>query len=97
MSTSSDEDKARDAFNALLGNLRPKLHRYCAGMTGSVIDGEDVVQDALADAIGSAPDPVADSQSQRRVGYFASRTPRPSISCASAPGARRLPPKRIRT
>ena len=31
--------------------LRPKLHRYCARMTGSVIDGEDVVQEALAKAI----------------------------------------------
>jgi RNA polymerase sigma-70 factor (ECF subfamily) len=59
MSTSGDEDKARDAFNALLGSLRPKLHRYCARMTGSVIDGEDVVQDALADAIASTPDPAA--------------------------------------
>ena len=59
MSTSSDGDKARDAFNALLGSLRPKLHRYCARMTGSVIDGEDVVQDALADAIASTPDPAA--------------------------------------
>ena len=26
-----------------LAALRPKLHRYCARMTGSVIDGEDVV------------------------------------------------------
>ena len=34
----------RDAFDRLLGELRPKLHRYCARMTGSVIDGEDVVQ-----------------------------------------------------
>jgi RNA polymerase sigma-70 factor (ECF subfamily) len=59
MSTSRDQDKARDAFNALLGSLRPKLHRYCARMTGSVIDGEDVVQDALADAIASTPDPAA--------------------------------------
>ncbi len=58
MSTSGD-GKARDAFNALLGSLRPKLHRYCARMTGSVIDGEDVVQDALADAIASTPDPAA--------------------------------------
>ncbi len=54
-----DEDKARDAFNALLSSLRPKLHRYCARMTGSVIDGEDVVQDALADAIASTSDPAA--------------------------------------
>ena len=59
MSTSDDKDKAREAFNALLGRLRPKLHRYCARMTGSVIDGEDVVQDALADAIASTPDPSA--------------------------------------
>ena len=35
----------------LLGELRPKLHRYCARMTGSVIDGEDVVQDALVKAL----------------------------------------------
>src|SRR5437867_11142798 len=28
-------------------NLRPSLHRYCSRMTGSVMDGEDVVQDAL--------------------------------------------------
>jgi RNA polymerase sigma-70 factor, ECF subfamily len=31
--------------------LRPKLHRYCARMTGSVVDGEDVVQEALVKAI----------------------------------------------
>jgi RNA polymerase sigma-70 factor (ECF subfamily) len=30
--------------------LRPALHRYCARMTGSVIDGEDVVQEALFEA-----------------------------------------------
>jgi RNA polymerase sigma-70 factor (ECF subfamily) len=39
------------AFERLLGELRPKLHRYCARMTGSVIDGEDVVQEALIKAI----------------------------------------------
>jgi RNA polymerase sigma-70 factor (ECF subfamily) len=27
-----------------------ELHRYCARLTGSVIDGEDVVQDTLAKA-----------------------------------------------
>lgn len=41
----------REAFERLLGDLRPKLHRYCARMTGSVIDGEDVVQDALIKAL----------------------------------------------
>src|SRR3954453_6974923 len=36
---------------ALLVAMRPKLHRYCARMTGSVIDGEDVLQDALIKAV----------------------------------------------
>lgn len=31
--------------------LRPRLHRYCARMTGSAIDGEDVLQDALMKAL----------------------------------------------
>ena len=35
----------------LLAELRPKLHRYCARMVGSAIDGEDVVQDALLKAV----------------------------------------------
>jgi RNA polymerase sigma-70 factor (ECF subfamily) len=43
--------EAREAFDRLIGELRPKLHRYCARMTGSVIDGEDVVQEALVKAI----------------------------------------------
>jgi RNA polymerase sigma factor (sigma-70 family) len=37
-------------FLALVGDLRPELHRYCARLTGSVMDGEDVVQDSLASA-----------------------------------------------
>jgi RNA polymerase sigma-70 factor, ECF subfamily len=40
-----------DDLDRLLRQLRPKLHRYCARMTGSVIDGEDVVQQALAKAV----------------------------------------------
>ena len=35
---------------ALAGELRPALHRYCARLMGSVIDGEDVVQDTFARA-----------------------------------------------
>jgi len=35
------------AFLETIRHLRPSLHRYCARMTGSVLDGEDVVQDAL--------------------------------------------------
>jgi RNA polymerase sigma-70 factor, ECF subfamily len=38
------------AFLETISHLRPSLHRYCARMTGSVIDGEDVVQDALFQA-----------------------------------------------
>src|SRR4029453_10664284 len=41
----------REAFERLIRDLRPKLHRYCARMTGSVIDGEDVVQEALIKAV----------------------------------------------
>jgi RNA polymerase sigma-70 factor, ECF subfamily len=38
------------AFLETAAQLRPKLHRYCARMVGSTLDGEDVVQDALFDA-----------------------------------------------
>jgi RNA polymerase sigma factor (sigma-70 family) len=36
---------------ALADALRPELHRYCARLMGSVIDGEDVVQDTFARAL----------------------------------------------
>ena len=36
---------------ALASELRPELHRYCARLMGSVIDGEDVVQDTFARAL----------------------------------------------
>jgi RNA polymerase sigma factor (sigma-70 family) len=35
---------------ALVEKLRPELHRYCARLMGSVIEGEDVVQDTFARA-----------------------------------------------
>ena len=38
------------AFLETITHLRPRLHRYCSRMTGSVFDGEDVVQDALFQA-----------------------------------------------
>src|SRR5450432_409826 len=41
---------AREQFLAMVETIRPELHRYCARLTGSVIEGEDVVQDALAKA-----------------------------------------------
>jgi RNA polymerase sigma-70 factor (ECF subfamily) len=45
-----DLAEARQRFLALVAEVRPELHRYCARMTGSVFDGEDVVQDTLAKA-----------------------------------------------
>jgi RNA polymerase sigma-70 factor (ECF subfamily) len=51
----------RLAFERLLGDLRPKLHRYCARMTGAAADGEDVLQEALVKAIDAfvAAEPIA--------------------------------------
>jgi RNA polymerase sigma-70 factor (ECF subfamily) len=40
--------KARTDFDALVADVRPQLLRYCARMTGSAVDGEDIVQEALA-------------------------------------------------
>ena len=40
-------------IDGLLAEMRPQLHRYCARMVGSVIDGEDVLQDALIKAVES--------------------------------------------
>jgi RNA polymerase sigma-70 factor (ECF subfamily) len=41
----------REAFDQLLTELRPRLHRYCARMTGSVFDGDDSVQEACVKAL----------------------------------------------
>jgi RNA polymerase sigma-70 factor (ECF subfamily) len=45
-----DLQEGRRKFMALVAEIRPELHRYCARMTGSVTDGEDLVQDTLARA-----------------------------------------------
>jgi RNA polymerase sigma-70 factor, ECF subfamily len=58
MTTGDHDEKDRSgpfearylAFLETITNLRPSLHRYCSRMTGSVMDGEDVVQDALFEA-----------------------------------------------
>lgn len=57
-------DEIREPFDRLFGEMRPKLHRYCARMTGSVIDGEDVLQEALAKAFEALPDagPIANPE-----------------------------------
>ena len=48
--------EGRKRFLALLEDLRPDLHRYCARMTGSIADGEDVVQQTLARAYYVLPE-----------------------------------------
>lgn len=53
--SNADASAARAAFERLLVAMRPRLHRYTARMTGSVIDGEDVVQEAFAKAIEAYP------------------------------------------
>ena len=82
-------------FEQLLAELRPKLHRYCARMTGSVIDGEDVLQEALAKAIEAFPraGPVVNPEGW----LFRIAQTRRSISCAGARAATAAMPMRIST
>ena len=48
-------EQGRRQFLALVDHIRPELHRYCTRMTGSVADGEDVVQETLARACFELP------------------------------------------
>jgi RNA polymerase sigma-70 factor (ECF subfamily) len=40
----------RLAFIESIASFRPRMHRYCARMTGSALDGEDVMQEAIFEA-----------------------------------------------
>jgi RNA polymerase sigma-70 factor, ECF subfamily len=51
----ADDIVEREALNRLMTEVRPRLHRYCARMVGSVFDGEDVLQEALAKAVEALP------------------------------------------
>jgi RNA polymerase sigma-70 factor, ECF subfamily len=51
----ADGGMERQDLGRLMAELRPRLHRYCARMVGSAIDGEDVVQDALVKAAEAYP------------------------------------------
>lgn len=45
----------RTDFLGRVAELRPRLHRYCSRMVGSLLDGEDVVQDTLVHAFYRLP------------------------------------------
>lgn len=46
----------RRSFEAACASLRPDLHRFCTRMTGSVSEGEDLLQEALVHAFYHLPD-----------------------------------------
>jgi RNA polymerase sigma factor (sigma-70 family) len=50
---SSPPTERQAQLMALAEELRPELHRYCARLMGSVIEGEDVVQDTFARAFAA--------------------------------------------
>jgi RNA polymerase sigma-70 factor, ECF subfamily len=50
------QHESRRRFLELVAEVRPELHRYCARMVGSVTEGEDIVQDALARAYYALPE-----------------------------------------
>jgi len=62
--SSIPEVATADNIDRLLVAMRPRLHRYCARMVGSVIDGEDVLQDALIKAVESfaSASPIANPE-----------------------------------
>jgi RNA polymerase sigma-70 factor (ECF subfamily) len=63
LANGTPDDTQRRQLEQLLGVLRPRLHRYCARMTGSVIDGEDVVQEAMLKAMEAVPaEPIANPE-----------------------------------
>ena len=43
----------RTRLLAILAEVRPELHRYCARLVGSLFDGEDIVQDVLVRALAA--------------------------------------------
>jgi RNA polymerase sigma-70 factor (ECF subfamily) len=51
----ADGSPEQEVLNRLMAEMRPRLHRYCARMVGSAVDGEDVVQEALAKAAEAFP------------------------------------------
>jgi RNA polymerase sigma-70 factor, ECF subfamily len=48
--------QARERFEEACRALRPDLHRFCTRMTGSVTDGEDLLQETLVHAFYHLPE-----------------------------------------
>jgi RNA polymerase sigma-70 factor (ECF subfamily) len=46
-------EETRRLFLAAVKEIRPRLHRFCTRMSGSALDGEDLVQETLAQALYS--------------------------------------------
>jgi RNA polymerase sigma-70 factor, ECF subfamily len=64
--------QSRKQFIAAASELRPRLHRFCARMCGSALDGEDVVQETLAEAffyLASLKDPSRFEAWMFRIAY----------------------------
>jgi RNA polymerase sigma-70 factor (ECF subfamily) len=59
------ERDRRAQLLALAEELRPELHRYCARLMGSVIDGEDVVQDTMVRAFAALHDPKWENMEEK--------------------------------
>ncbi|MAQ13257.1 MAG: RNA polymerase subunit sigma-70 [Sandaracinus sp.] len=51
--------EARAHLQDLVDSIRPDLHRYCARLMGSAVDGEDIVQETLARALYRLPELAA--------------------------------------
>ncbi|MGE0440538.1 MAG: sigma-70 family RNA polymerase sigma factor [Gemmatimonadales bacterium] len=47
--------QSRRQFVTAAAGLRPRLHRFCARMCGNALDGEDLVQETLAEAFFHLP------------------------------------------
>jgi RNA polymerase sigma-70 factor (ECF subfamily) len=64
MSSSLEMGTGPGDLGALFASVRPRLHRYCARMVGSSVDGEDIVQETLARAAASFPElgPIANPE-----------------------------------
>src|SRR5262249_30622647 len=71
------------AFLETIATLRPSLHRYCARMTGSVMDGEDVVQEVLAELVDSTVGGVKAALNRARTKLAESSPPAKSARSAS--------------